>query len=104
MSRNIILWVVVALVLMAVFNSFGPQRASERTLDYSQFIAEVKNAQVDRVVIEQGAVRGVTTGGEKFVVYTPEDPHMIDDLLANKVGIEVAAPDRQSLLMQVFIS
>ena len=104
MSRNIILWVVVALVLMAVFNSFGPQRATERTLDYSQFIAEVKSAQVDRVVIEQGAVRGVTTAGEKFVVYTPEDPHMIDDLLANKVGIEVAAPDRQSLLMQVFIS
>ncbi|WP_366055917.1 ATP-dependent zinc metalloprotease FtsH [Immundisolibacter sp.] len=104
MSRNVILWVVVALVLMAVFNSFGPQRATERTLDYSQFIAEVKGNQVDRVVIEQGAVRGVTKGGEKFVVYTPEDPHMIDDLLANNVGIEVAAPDRQSLLMQVFIS
>ncbi len=104
MSRNVILWVVVALVLMAVFNSFGPQRATERTLDYSQFIAEVKGGQVDRVVIEQGAVRGVTKGGEKFVVYTPEDPHMIDDLLANNVGIEVAAPDRQSLLMQVFIS
>jgi cell division protease FtsH len=104
MSRNVILWVVVALVLMAVFNSFGPQRSAERTLDYSQFIAEVKSGQVDRVVIEQGVVRGVTTAGEKFVVYTPEDPHMIDDLLANKVGIEVAAPDRQSLLMQVFIS
>ena len=42
MSRNVILWVVVALVLMAVFNSFGPRRASERTVDYSQFIAQVK--------------------------------------------------------------
>ena len=104
MSRNVILWVVVALVLMAVFNSFGPRRASERTVDYSQFIAQVKGGQVDRVVIEEGSVRGVTSGGEKFVVYTPNDPHMIDDLLANKVGIEVAAPDRQSLLMQVFIS
>jgi cell division protease FtsH len=104
MSRNIILWVVVALVLMAVFNSFGTRRGAERTLGYSAFIAQVKSGRVDRVVIEQGSVRGLTTGGEKFVVYTPEDPHLIDDLLANKVGIEVAAPDRQSLLMQIFIS
>ncbi|GAB4355173.1 MAG: ATP-dependent zinc metalloprotease FtsH [Immundisolibacter sp.] len=104
MSRNIVLWIVVALVLMAVFNSFGPQRSAERTMDYSQFIAQVKSGQIDRVVIEDGSVRGVTSGGEKFIVYTPNDPHMIDDLLANNVGIEVTAPDRQSLLMQVFIS
>ena len=86
MSRNIVLWIVVALVLMAVFNSFGPRRNAERTMDYSQFIAQVKSGQIDRVVIEDGSVRGATNGGDKFVVYTPNDPHMIDDLLANDHG------------------
>ena len=46
MAKNLILWVVIALVLMSVFNNFGQRRAPSHKIDYSQFIADVKNGRV----------------------------------------------------------
>jgi ATP-dependent Zn protease len=43
-------------------------------------------------------------GGEKFTSYAPNDPHLVDDLLANGVEIKAQAADQESMLMQIFIS
>ncbi len=106
MVKNILLWVVIAAVLMVVFNSFGPRAAPAAPLDYSQFIEEVKQGHVKRVSIDGRTIQGLTTSGEKFTTYSPETDNsaMIGDLLNNKVAIEGQPPEKQSLLMQIFIS
>ena len=106
MVKNILLWVVIAVVLMAVFNSFGPRAVPSAPLEYSQFLEEVKQGQVKRVTIDGRTIQGITTNGEKFTTYSPETDNsaMIGELLNNKVVIEGQPPERQSLLMQIFIS
>ncbi|TAN49251.1 MAG: ATP-dependent zinc metalloprotease FtsH [Methylococcaceae bacterium] len=105
MLKNILLWVVIALALMAVFNNFGAHRGfAESGLSYSQFINSVKSGQVQQVVIDDHVVKGRNTSGETFTTYVPNDPHMVDDLLASGVEIKAQPPEAQSFLMQIFIS
>ena len=54
MAKNLVLWVVIALVLMSVFNNFGPRRVATQQVEYSQFLQDVKQGRVQKVVIEGG--------------------------------------------------
>ena len=103
--KNLLLWVVIAVVLMAVFNNFGSRSArSDSTLSYSQLIDAVKAGQVQQVAISDNTIRGKMQAGDKFKTYMPNDPHLIDDLLANGVEISVQPPEEPSMLMQIFVS
>jgi len=105
MIKNLILWVVIAVVLMAVFNSFGSRAIrSDATFSYSQLIDAVKAGQVQQVAISDNTVKGKMVSGDKFKTYMPNDPHLIDDLLANGVEISVQPPEEPSMLMQIFVS
>jgi len=104
MVKNIILWVVIAIVLMSVFSSFSPRQAGTRPLEYSQFIQDVKNRDVQRVLIEGREIQGIRQNGERFRTYSPGDPGLIGDLLDSGVVIDVKPPEQQGLLMQIFIS
>ena len=104
MLKNIILWVIIAAVLMSVFNNFGTRKTADATLAYSQFIDAVKAGQVKEVNVDGPSVKGIMQTGERFTTYSPGDPHMVDDLLANGVEIKARPPESQSLLMQIFIS
>ena len=106
MAKNLILWVVIALVLMSVFNNFGARQSSAQSLDYSRFISEVKMGRVQKVVIEGRNIRGQLQSGESFSTYSPETDNraLVGDLLENGVVIDARAPEQQSLLMQIFIS
>ena len=104
MAKNLILWVIIAVVLMSVFNNFGPPTQRSQSMAYSDFIAEVKAGRVEEVVIDGRTVQGLLSGGEKFSSYTPNDPKMLDDLLGNGVKVKAQAPEQDSLLMTIFIS
>jgi cell division protease FtsH len=104
MLKNILLWVVIAIVLMSVFNNFGSRKSVDSSMSYSQFIAAVNEGQVKQVNIDGPVIRGNLSTGEKFTTYSPEDPHLVDDLLKNHVEIKAQPPEQQSLLMQIFIS
>jgi cell division protease FtsH len=106
MVKNVILWVVIAVVLMSVFNSFG-SRTNNRADDswsYSQFIDAVKAGQVQTVNIDEKIIKGKLQTGEQFKTYSPNDSHLVDDLLANNVEIKAQPPEQPSMLMQIFIS
>ncbi len=105
MVKNIILWVVIAVVLMSLFNSFGTRGGRpDSTISYTQFIDSVKAGQIQQVIIDDKVIKGKTQGGERFKTYAPDDPHLIDDLLANGVDIKAREPEQQSMFMQIFIS
>jgi len=104
MAKNILLWVIIAVVLMSVFNNFGPPTPRAQSVVYSDFIADVKAGRIQSVVIDGRTVKGQLASGEKFSTYTPNDPEMINDLLANGVQVKAQPPEQDSLLMQIFIS
>ncbi len=106
MVKNILLWVVIAVVLMSVFNSFGPKVAPSAQMSYSQFLQDIKQGRIAQVTIDGRAIQGRTSGGERFTTYSPETDNMamIGDLLNHGVDIEGQPPEKQGLLMQIFIS
>lgn len=71
MLKNILLWVVIAVVLMSVFNNFGTRKSVDSSMSYSQFIAAVNEGQVKQVTIDGQTLRGMLGTGEKFSTYTP---------------------------------
>ena len=103
-AKNIILWVVIAVILMSVFNNFGPQKTAAHQLEYSQFISDVRTGRVDRVTIEGREITGYLDSGEKFNTYAPDDPGLMADLLNNNVAVDAKPPEGQSVLTQIFIS
>jgi len=105
MAKNLVLWVVIALVLMMVFRNFGaPEVANE--MKYSNFISAVKSGEVASVTIEGQTLRGMKHDGTRFLTYNPETDNtpLIGTLLDYNVSIEGKAPDKQGLLTQIFIS
>ncbi len=102
--KNIAIWLIVALVLMTVFNQFGAKSASEGQVVYSQFIDQVKQGQIAKVTIDGRVLRGETNDGRKFNTYAPSDPWLVSDLLKNNVIVEAKPDQEQSLLMSIFVS
>jgi cell division protease FtsH len=100
------MWVVIALVLVAVFSKFQDQGASRSVgMSYSEFLGKVKETGVQKVMIRGQVITGVTSSGEKFQTFAPiNDPKMIDDLVSNHVIIEVEPPEGRSILLDILIN
>ncbi|WP_137178055.1 ATP-dependent zinc metalloprotease FtsH [Roseomonas sp. AR75] len=94
-GRNLALWVIVALLLVALFNLFqpssGPGRASQQVA-YSDFLNEVNAGHVRDVTIQGRTVTGQLSDGRSFQTYTPEDPTLVSKLTEKGVRV-VARPE-----------
>jgi cell division protease FtsH len=105
MFKSVGIWLVVALVLMTVFNQFSQrQQAAQIPLDYSQFLEEVRQGQITKVTIEGRTLKAVTIDGKKITSYAPSDIWMVSDLLKNGVKIEAKPEEEQSFWMSIFVS
>jgi len=104
MAKNLILWVIIAIVLMSVFNNFTSTETKPHTLAYSDFINEVKEGQVKEVTINGRTIEGATVDGNRFSTYSPGDDGLVDDLLNNQVEINAGPPEKPSILMQILIN
>jgi len=103
-AKNIILWVVIAVILMTVFNNFGQQRQTSQPLEYSQFITDIRAGRIKSVEIEGRTIIGTREDGERFMTYSPDDPGLMADLLNSNVRVVAKPPESQGLLTQIFIS
>ncbi|GKT12216.1 MAG: cell division protease FtsH [Thiomicrorhabdus sp.] len=105
MLKNMLIWAVAAMILMSVFNHFSGQGQNGTSrLDYSDFIDQVNLGQVSKVSIEGPTIRGAYIDGTAFTTYNPGDPGLMGDLLSNHVTVSAQPPEKQSVLMQIFIS
>ncbi len=106
MAKNLILWLVIAVVLMSVFQSFGPGESNGRAVDYTTFVQEVGQGQVQEAQFNDSQITYVRrSGGAKFVTYMPVyDSKLLDDLINQKVKVQGTPPEEQSLLSTIFIS
>jgi cell division protease FtsH len=106
MAKNLILWVVIAIVLMSVFSNFQEPSVSGGEIAYSEFLADVKAGEVTQVTIKGPVIRGVTDDGDRFSTYSPETSNeaLIGTLLENGVQIRAEEPEGRSILTQMLIS
>lgn len=102
--KNIVIWLVIALVLMTVFNQFSTRQTAQAPMEYSQFIEEVKSGRIAKVTIEGRTIKGTKADGRRFTTYTPSDPWMVSDLLKAGVIIDAKPEEEPSLLMNIFVS
>ncbi|WP_420836642.1 ATP-dependent zinc metalloprotease FtsH [Agitococcus lubricus] len=105
MMKNLLLWLAIVGVLVFVFSNFN-QQVPAKNLTYSEFVTSVTSGEVKRVRIDGLTISGERMNGEKFETVRPPipDPKLIDDLLAKKVVIEGAAPEQQSVWMQLLVA
>jgi len=105
MLKNMLVWIVIAVVIMSVFNNFAPQKESSTNLSYSEFINQVKDNQIERVLIEADGktISGTYKNGTSFLTYGLNDPKLVDDLLSNNIEILTEPPAKPSLFLQILI-
>ncbi len=106
MAKNLILWLVIAVVLMTVFNGYSPSSGGANDMSYSNFVKAYENGSIRRVEIEdQYTIHGLTSGGEKFTTYMPlYDKDLLNDLLKHDVAVVGKPPEQPSMLAQIFVS
>lgn len=105
MAKNLLLWVVIAVVLLTVFQNVNAP-AETKNLDYSQFITEVQSSQIRRIETEGYTIYGERLDGTKFKTIRPymDDPDLINDLLKNKVEVIGREPKQQSIWQQLLLA
>src|SRR5690554_2638013 len=105
MVKNLLLWMIIAAVLLMVFQNFS-QPGTTQQLNYSDFIREVQAGQVNEVTISRLNIVGRRSNGQVFNTIRPyiEDPKLMDDLLANNVTVKGAEPERESIWSQLLVA
>ena len=105
MLKNMLVWIVIAVVIMSVFNNFIPQKQNATNLSYSEFINQVKDNQIESVLIEADGktISGIYKNGTNFLTYGLNDPKLVDDLLSNNIEILTEPPAKPSLFLQILI-
>ena len=108
LNRNlntILFGILIVAVVYAFMSGALTPKYDEIPLPYSSFVKEVHAHTIKRVMIEDNKIiKGESKEGEPFIVYTPADPQLINDLLNNGIEVRVAEPPKRSLLLEIFIN
>jgi len=106
LTRNIVLWVVIAVVLLAVFSNFGQRASGPEEIPYSQFLSEIRSGGIQSATFKGDLIVGEHESGKQYVTHNPEtdNTQLIGLLDKQHVKIEAAPPERQGFLLQLFIS
>ncbi|SNS38562.1 membrane protease FtsH catalytic subunit [Pseudomonas japonica] len=105
MAKNLILWLIIAAVLVTVMNNFSSPNEPQ-TLNYSDFIQQVKDGKVERVAVDGYVITGKRSDGDTFKTIRPaiQDNGLIGDLVDNHVVIEGKQPEQQSIWTQLLVA
>ncbi|MBD7988746.1 ATP-dependent zinc metalloprotease FtsH [Luteimonas sp. Sa2BVA3] len=105
--KNLMLWVVVAVVLMVVFNSFSPKVPGSQEVMYSQFMTEVRTDRIKAVDIasDERSVQFQRKDGTTGITTAPRrDDRMVDDLMNHNVEIKQAPPESGVTLWSLLLN
>lgn len=105
MAKNLVLWLVIAAVILAVVQGF--EKPSQNTLlDYSEFVKDVQAGRVSEVSIDGLTIKGKTVNGKEFRTVRPQvrDDKLMDDLLNSDVKVKAPEPEEASLWRQLLVA
>ena len=105
MGKNLLLWLIIAAVLLMVFNKFNVSQGPEE-VTYSDFLEMVTQNQVRNVDIEGLVIRGERYDGERFEAIQPQvvDKALIDEMVEHNVDFRGARPETQSIWTQLLVA
>ncbi|PCJ50927.1 MAG: ATP-dependent zinc metalloprotease FtsH [Gammaproteobacteria bacterium] len=108
LTKNMLLWLVIAVVLISLFNNFNPGKVPIKTIEYSTFKTDIRRGKVEKVEINPNTreILGTTKNGEQFRVMIPLGGDLLENLLEEYPDITVKGTDNEesSFLAQLFIS
>jgi len=106
LTKQILLWVALAVILLAIFSQFGMRTGQPSQIIYSQFLTEVKSGTVESVTLKGEIIEGKRRSGEQFVTFNPETNNsaLIGTLSAQGVKFGGEPPKQQSVFLQLLIS
>ena len=103
-GKNLLLWLVIAAVLLTVFNNFNLS-AKAQVVPYSDFVKAVNQNQINEVQIQGDKIKAVNKAGEEIsVTWLQNDQKLMDDLLNNNVRTIVLEEEKQSFWMQLLVA
>ena len=105
MGKNLLLWLIIGVVLVTVFNTFNVVN-EQRKETYSSFIKQVRDGHVASVAFEGAEMLATRHNNEQFRVVLPSvgDPKLLDYLLDANVNVEGKEPEEQSFWAQLLIA
>lgn len=102
--KNMALWLVIALVMVLLFNLFNQPKAARQKILFSEFRLAVERGDVREVTIQGNNIYGTFNNGKEFKTYSLEDPDLVKDLMGKQVTIDVKPDEQSSWWMQIIIS
>jgi cell division protease FtsH len=105
MGKNLLLWLVIAAVLLTVFNSFNVSK-NLTEVEYSEFLESISQDQVSKVEVDGLIIRGEMNDGRRFETVQPQvtDKALIDDMVNHRVDFSGARPETQSIWTQLLVA
>ncbi|MGL4721684.1 MAG: ATP-dependent zinc metalloprotease FtsH [Desulfovibrionaceae bacterium] len=103
-TKNIAVWLVIAFVVVTLFNMFGTSPESGIKYSYSEFIQHVKSGSIASVTIEGDRISGKTKAGSSFQTYSANDSSLVQTLLTNNVNVNAQAPASSPWYLTILIS
>ncbi len=105
MFKNLFLWLIIAVILITVFNNFGTRQSTETQYSYTQFVEQVNKGSIKSAVIDGQTISGTTADDQHFTTYLPmPDQYLLSNMVKKGVNVVGKPPEEQGLLTRIFIS
>ncbi len=102
--KNLVIWAIIFVLMVVLFNLFNQPPIPQDQPSYSEFLTMVDSGGVAEVKIQGRKITGMKSSGEKFQVYTPDDPKLIDTLIKKGVEVKAMPPDESPWYMTLLLS
>jgi cell division protease FtsH len=102
--KNLVIWAIIFILMVVLFNLFNQPPMPQDQPSYSEFLSMVESGTVSEVKIQGPKITGVKSSGERFQVYTPDDPKLIDTLIKKGVQVKAEPPDESPWYMTLLLS
>ncbi len=101
--KTILLWMVIGIILISVFNNFGPRQAADEKISYTSFVSDVKQGNVRSVTITDQDVTGTYQNNKVFETYLPmkDDPQLLQSMVDKGVVVNAKQPEQPGILMHL---
>lgn len=105
MLKNLFLWMIIAVILVAVFSNFGPQKQATQQVSYSAFLQQVNKGAISSAVISDKIITATTKDNQTVTTYIPtDDQYLLPELIKKGVNVTGKPPQQRSVLMHILIS
>ncbi|WP_353116207.1 ATP-dependent zinc metalloprotease FtsH [Nitratidesulfovibrio sp.] len=103
-SRNLILWAIISLLMVVLFNMFNQPQGTQARLTYTEFLQKVERGEVLRVTIQGQKLTGESSEGKAFQTYAPHDPELVTRLISQKVEVKAEPQEEAPWYMTLLVS